>query len=236
MRASDSKSIRLTLAAQRRRLAPQLAITACLLAGAAVLLPPASAAPPAVSATPTSTAAGTAAAHFGIGSPATDAQIAGWNIDVFPDGRNLPAGSGTVAQGRDIYNAQCLACHGAKGEGGIGDVLVGGEGTLNTKKPIKTVGSYWPYATTLYDYIRRSMPMTAPQSLTNDQVYAVTGYVLFLNKLAAQDATMDAKAVTAIKMPNRDGFVPDPRPDVKNPGCMQDCTPSQLTADRSKTK
>lgn len=223
MRAFDSKSPCLVVPVRRGSLAA-MAAAACILAGAATLSPSASA------------AAGTVPGHFGIGSPATQAQIAGWNIDVFPDGQNLPAGSGTVAQGRDIYNAQCLACHGAKGEGGMGDTLAGGQGTLDTKHPIKTVGSYWPYATTLYDYIRRAMPMTAPQSLTNDQVYAVTGYVLFLNKLAEQDATIDAKTITDIKMPNRDGFVPDPRPDVKNPGCMQNCTPAKVTADRSKVR
>lgn len=155
------------------------------------------------------------AQKYGLGTPATQEQIEGWNIDVFADGRNLPAGSGTVMAGRDIYTKQCLSCHGAQGEGGIGDRLAGGMGTLASAKPIRTVGSYWPYAPTLYDYIRRTMPMTAPQSLSNDEVYAVTGYVLFLNGLLKEDAQVDAKTLADLEMPNRNGFVPDPRPDVK---------------------
>lgn len=161
--------------------------------------------------------------RFGLGSPATEEQIAGWNIDIGPDGENLPPGSGTVAQGRKVYETACLACHGAKGEGGMGDRLVGGEGTLTSDKPVKTVGSYWPHATTLYDYIRRAMPLMAPQSLSNDDVYAVTGYVLYLNGIVKEDATMDAQAIRDVKMPNRDGFVKDARPDIEHPACMKDC-------------
>jgi cytochrome c len=168
----------------------------------------------ALSALLASTAA-SAAEKYGLGTPATAEQIAGWDINVFADGRNLPAGSGTVMAGRDIYNAQCLSCHGAKGEGGLGDKLAGGMGTLASPKPVKTVGSYWPYAPTLFDYIRRAMPLTAPQTLSNDEVYATTAYVLFLNQLVKEDARLDAKTLTELKMPNRDGFIPDPRPDVK---------------------
>jgi len=116
-----------------------------------------------------------------------------------------------------------VACHGAKGEGGVGDRLVGGQGTLATEKPVRTVGSYWPYAPTLFDYIRRAMPQNAPQSLSNDDVYAVSAYILNLNGLLPAEATIDAKALSAIKMPNRDMFVGDPRPDVKNPECMTGC-------------
>ena len=155
---------------------------------------------------------------FGFGHPITQQQMAAWDINVFADGANLPAGSGTVAMGRDIYVQQCASCHGAKGEGGLGDKLVGGNNTLATDKPVKTVGSYWPYAPTLFDYIRRAMPLTAPQTLSNDQVYAVTAYVLQLNGLVPDDAKMDAKSLAAIRMPNRDGFVPDPRPDVPPSG------------------
>ncbi|MEP6658003.1 MAG: cytochrome c, partial [Betaproteobacteria bacterium] len=122
-----------------------------------------------------------AQAPYGLGRPASAAEITGWNIDIAPDGKNLPRGSGTIGRGSELFGAQCAACHGAKGEGGIADRLVGGAGTLNTAKPIKTVGSYWPYATTLFDYIRRAMPLNAPQSLSNDDVYAVAGYVLFMN-------------------------------------------------------
>ena len=157
---------------------------------------------------------GYAQTKFGFGKKATDAEIAGWNIDVDRDGRYLPPGHGTVSQGRELYQNQCAACHGEKGEGGIGDRLVGGKGTLATRKPIKTVGSYWPYAPTLFDYIRRAMPLNAPQSLSNDEVYALTGYLLNLNGIVPDGATMDAKSVSAVRMPNRDGFVDDPRPDV----------------------
>lgn len=160
---------------------------------------------------------------YGIGRPATPAEIAGWNIDVGRDGSNLPEGRGTVSHGREVFNQQCATCHGDKGGGGVGDRLVGGQGTLGTAKPIRTVGSYWPYATTLFDYIRRAMPQNAPQSLSNDDVYAVSAYLLSLNGLIAADAALDAKSLAAIKMPNRDGFVRDPRPDVKNPACNERC-------------
>jgi mono/diheme cytochrome c family protein len=160
---------------------------------------------------------------YGIGRPATSAEIAGWNIDIDRYGNNLPPGSGSVSHGHEVFDQQCAACHGANGEGGVGDRLVGGQGTLATAKPIRTVGSFWPYASTLFDYIRRAMPQNAPQSLSNDDVYAVSAYILNLNGLLPADATLDAKALSAIKMPNRDKFVGDPRPDVKNPECIRDC-------------
>ncbi|MBR0688999.1 cytochrome c [Bradyrhizobium manausense] len=153
---------------------------------------------------------------YGIGRPATAAEIAGWNIDVGRDGSNLPKGSGSVAHGRELFAQQCASCHGEKGEGGVGDRLVGGQGTIGTAKPIRTVGSYWPYAPTLFDYIRRAMPQNAPQSLSDEDVYAVSAYVLSLNGLVGADATLDAKSLAAIKMPNRDKFVGDARPDVKH--------------------
>ena len=160
---------------------------------------------------------------FGIGHTPTPDQIAAWNIDVEPDGRNFPQGQGTVARGKQVYESQCASCHGAKGEGGIGDTLSGGMGTLATDKPLKTVGSYWPYATTLFDYIRRAMPLNAPQSLSNDDVYAVSGYVLYMNGLLPENAVVDGRALTQLRMPNRDGFSGDPRPDVHNQDCMKDC-------------
>lgn len=160
---------------------------------------------------------------YGIGRPATQAEIAGWNIDIGRDGSNLPPGSGTVGHGREIFEQQCFSCHGANGEGAVGDRLVGGQGTLATAKPVRTVGSYWPYAPTLFDYIRRAMPQNAPQSLSNEDVYAVSAYILNLNGLLPSDATLDAKALAAIKMPNRDMFTADPRPDVKNPVCTMRC-------------
>jgi cytochrome c len=153
---------------------------------------------------------------YGIGRPATAAEIAGWNIDIGRDGRNLPNGSGSVSHGREVFAQQCASCHGDKGEGGIGDRLVGGQGTIGSAKPIRTVGSYWPYAPTLFDYIRRAMPQNAPQSLSDDDVYAVSAYILNLNGLVGPDATLDAKSLAAIKMPNRDKFVGDARPDVKH--------------------
>src|SRR6202140_396443 len=165
--------------------------------------------------------------HYGIGQSATPAEIAGWNIDVDRDGNNLPPGSGSVSRGHDVFDQQCAACHGAKGESGVGDRLVGGQGTLATPEPVQTVGSYWPYAPTLFDYIRRAMPQNAPQSLSNDDVYAVSAYILNLNGLLPADATLDAKALSAIKMPNRDKFIGDPRPDVQNPECIRDCGASK---------
>src|ERR1700720_2385082 len=160
---------------------------------------------------------------YGIGRSATPAEIAGWNIDIDRDGNNLPPGSSSVSHGREVFDQQCAACHGTRGEGGVGDRLVGGQGTLATPKPVRTVGSYWPYAPTLFDYIRRAMPQNAPQSLSNEDVYAVSAYILNLNGLLAADATLDAKTLSAIKMPNRSMFVGDPRPDVKNPGAMSGC-------------
>src|SRR6202040_1534241 len=164
---------------------------------------------------------------YGIGRVATPAEIAGWNIDIDRDGHNLPPGRGSVSPGHEVFDQQCAACHGARGEGGVGDRLVGGQGTLATPKPVKTVGSYWPYAATLFDYIRRAMPQNAPESLSNDDVYAVSAYILGLNGIISPDATPDAKTQSAIKIPNRKMFVDDPRPDVKNPACMTDCSRKQ---------
>lgn len=155
---------------------------------------------------------------FGFGTPATPEAIAGWNISIGRDGANLPAGSGDTAQGKALYDERCVACHGETGEGGIGDRLAGGQGTLSDEKPVKTVGSYWPYATTLYDYIHRAMPQDAPQSLTPDEVYALSAYVLQLNGIVPEGTKLDAKSLAAIQMPNRDGFVLDDRPDVKSAG------------------
>ena len=160
---------------------------------------------------------------YGIGRAATPAEIAGWNIDIDRYGNNLPPGSGSVSHGREVFDQQCAACHGEKGEGGVGDRLVGGQGTLATPRPVKTVGSYWPYAPTLFDYIRRAMPQNAPQSLSNQDVYAVSAYILYLNGLLPAAASLDAKSISAIKMPNRNMFVGDSRPDVTNPACMTDC-------------
>ena len=144
---------------------------------------------------------------YGLGQPATPREIAGWDIDVSPSGAGLPPGQGGVHEGEAIFAAKCAACHGPHGEGKPMDRLVGGVGTLRDKKPEKTVGSYWPYATTLFDYVRRAMPLNAPQSLTPDEVYAVSAFVLFLNGILPEDATLDASSLAKIKMPNRHGFV-----------------------------
>ncbi len=177
--------------------------------------------------------------RYGFGRTPTQAEINGWNIAVRgSDGKGSPPGSGSVAQGEEIYDAKCAVCHGDFGEGnGRMPLLAGGRGTLTSAQPMQTVGSYWPYAPTLFDYIRRAMPFPAPESLTNDQVYAVTAYVLYLNSIVKHDAVLDAKTLAAIKMPNRNGFVKDPRPDIHNVACMHDCkpTPVQITSDLAKT-
>jgi len=147
-----------------------------------------------------------------VGTPVIEADLSAWNIDIAPDGRGLPPGSGDVATGGRIFAAKCAACHGAKGEGLIGDQLIGGRGTLATANPKRTVGSYWPYATTLFDYIRRAMPYNAPQSLSADEVYAVSAWILNRNGIVPDDARLDAHTLASVRMPNRDGFVPDPRP------------------------
>jgi len=142
-----------------------------------------------------------------LGRPATAQEVAAWDISIPPSGAGLPAGRGTAKQGETVYVAQCQACHGAKGAGKPADQLVGGVGSLATAKAVRTVGSFWPYATTLFDYTRRAMPTTKPQSLTNDEVYAVTAYLLFLNGIIAEDAELNAQTLPQVKMPNRDGFV-----------------------------
>lgn len=154
------------------------------------------------------------AARLGLGRPATPAAIAAWDIDVRADGQGLPPGRGTVRDGAALFAARCAGCHGARGEGAAADALAGGRGTLATAKPIRTVGSYWPYATTLFDYVRRAMPFDAPQSLTPDEVYAVSAYVLHLNRLLPEDGGLDAASLPEVVMPNRDGFTADPRPDL----------------------
>jgi cytochrome c len=143
----------------------------------------------------------------GLGRVATAQEVAAWDISIPPSGAGLPAGSGTPKQGEAVYVAQCQACHGAKGEGKPADRLVGGVGTLGTNKQVMTVGSFWPYATTLFDYTRRAMPTTKPLSLTNDEVYAVTAYLLFLNGIIGEDEVMNAQTLPQVRMPNRDGFV-----------------------------
>jgi len=151
---------------------------------------------------------------FGVGRAARPDEIAAIDIDVRPDGRGLPRGSGTAVEGKQIYATRCVTCHGASGREGPNDILVGGQESLLTQKPSKTVGSYWPYATTLWDYVRRAMPFDHPGTLPVDDVYSVTAYVLYLNAILGERDVIDQTTLPKVKMPNRDGFVRDPRPDT----------------------
>lgn len=165
-------------------------------------------------------AEGQNATTYGFGTSPSTEELARFTSPL-PDGRGLPPGSGSVEQGKTVYQAQCAACHGQNLQGGIGDRLIGGRGTLvnddPTKAPVKTVESYWPYATTLFDYVKRAMPFDAPDSLSNDEVYAVSAYILSEAKIVSSDAVLDATSLSAVKMPNRDGFIPDPRPETFPP-------------------
>ena len=151
---------------------------------------------------------------YGLGRTATDEEIRAWNIDVSPTGEGLPPGQGTAKQGAQVFAAKCAMCHGPTGKEGPKDRLVGGQGTLTTGKPIKTIGSYWPYATTLYDFINRAMPFTAPGSLNPGEIYSVIAWLLFQNGIVKEDAVIDARTLPQVQMPNQNGFIPDPRPDV----------------------
>lgn len=149
-----------------------------------------------------------AAERYGFGHAPTPGEVAAWDIDVRADGKGLPPGEGTVAEGEKIFGEKCVACHGPKGERAAPpiDPLVGGIGTLASAKPVKTIGSYWPYPTTLFDFIRRAMPFNAPQSLSDNEVYALTAYLLSLNGVIGKDVVLNAKNVPLLRMPNRDGF------------------------------
>jgi S-disulfanyl-L-cysteine oxidoreductase SoxD len=156
---------------------------------------------------------------YGFGRNATSADISAWDIDISPDGTGLPPGSGTPAQGAAVFANKCAVCHGDKGQGGTGqttEVLVGTQSWFQLGNPKAasqaTIGNYWPYATTVYDYVRRAMPFTAPESLTNDEVYQVVAWLLNQNKIIGDNDVMNAQTLPKVQMPNRDGFVPDPRP------------------------
>ena len=159
------------------------------------------------------------------GQPVSEADLVALNIDVrTPDGLGLPPGRGSVAQGKQVYDAKCLACHGPEAKGGpVFGTMVGGMGSMTKSPRVLTPGSMYPYAPVLFDYVRRAMPMDSPQSLTNDEVYAVSAYILNLNGLIPADAVMDARTLTAVQMPNRNAFLIDDRPDVKAVRCMSDC-------------
>ena len=142
-----------------------------------------------------------------LGREATPAQIAGWDLSVGPDGVGLPPGRGTAAGGVAVYEQKCQGCHGAMGAGQPNDRLVGGQGTLASKTPVRTIGSYWPYATTVFDYVRRAMPYTQSQSLTDDEVYAVTAYLLSLNGIIGERDEMNAQTLPRVQMPNQANFI-----------------------------
>jgi mono/diheme cytochrome c family protein len=149
--------------------------------------------------------------RLGLGHTARTDALNAIDIEVLPDGQGLPPGSGAADAGRAVYSAHCAACHGPTGTEGPNDVLVGGRGSLTTARPLKTVGSVWPYATTLWDYINRAMPFAEPRSLPADDVYAVTAYVLFLNGIVTEHQVLSESTLAQVKMPNRNGFVPDNR-------------------------
>jgi S-disulfanyl-L-cysteine oxidoreductase SoxD len=151
---------------------------------------------------------------YGVGRAPTPEEVRAWDIAIGPDGAELPPGAGTAVGGRAVYDRKCAICHGPTGREGPQDRLVGGRGSLATATPLKTVGSYWPYATTIYDYIYRAMPFSQPQSLTPDEVYGVTAYLLYLNGIIGEHDPIDRHTLPQVKMPNRDGFVPDPRPET----------------------
>lgn len=158
-------------------------------------------------------------ARFGFGEPASPELIKQWAIAIPPDGKHLPSGGATAKEGEQIYAEQCVACHGENLEGikeTGGTALIGGRGTLASESPKRTVESYWPYATTLFDYVHRAMPFNAPGSLSAEDVYAVTAYILYKGNIIDQNKRIDAESLPKIEMPNKDGFVPDPRPDVIN--------------------
>lgn len=156
-------------------------------------------------------AASAAADGPALGEPLDAAAIATFDVTVLPDGTGLPPGRGSVAEGETIYLQHCLACHGPGGRGGVNDALAGGIGSLTTPRPQKTIGSYWPYATTLFDYVRRAMPYQAPGSLSASEIYAVSAYLLYENGLVPAGAVLDADSLARVRMPNREGFRQAPR-------------------------
>ncbi len=174
------------------------------------------------------------AGNFNLGRDATADEIAAWDIDVRPDGAGLPQGKGTVEQGEEIFAEQCAACHGDFGEGvDRWPVLAGGQDTLKSDRPVKTIGSYWPFASTVFDYINRAMPFGNAQSLEPDQVYAIMAYLLFMNDLVESDFELSKENFTSIKLPNEANFIDDPRPDTPvlakgQEPCMENCKKGEV--------
>jgi len=165
------------------------------------------------------------APKFGYGSTATPAQIASWSITARPDGQGLPEGSGTVAEGDELFQTNCSQCHGTFGEG-TRYARLAGEGKLTGDRPEQTIGTYWPYAVTVFDYINRAMPFPAPRSLKPSEVYAITAFLLNMNNLVPDDFVADKTSLPKVKMPNEKGFTwVDPRPDTHDTACMSNCRP-----------
>jgi cytochrome c len=175
---------------------------------------------------------------FGLGALATPEQIAGWDIDVRPDGKGAPIGSGTAADGEEVYAERCAGCHGDFGEGvDRWPILAGGLGSLATGDPVKTVGSYWPYASTVYDYVYRAMPFGEAQSLTHDETYQVVAYILNMSDVIDDEFVLSNETIGSVKMPNQNGFMlPDPRPDgqLASAPCMQNCEVSTKIIGRAR--
>ncbi len=169
------------------------------------------------------------AEKIGLGREALPEEIAAWNLDVSPDGTGLPEGQGTAADGEMIFSDNCAACHGEFAEGVDNwPKLAGGDGTLDHDDPLKTVGSYWPYATTVFDYARRSMPFGSAHSLSDDDYYAITAYILYSNDIIADDFVLNKETLPKVEMPNKDGFIIDDRDTVElplftKPACMENC-------------
>jgi S-disulfanyl-L-cysteine oxidoreductase SoxD len=151
---------------------------------------------------------------YGVGRAPSTQEIRALGVSVAPDGTGLPAGAGTAADGRAVFALRCAKCHGEKAEGDVGPALVGGQGTLASPKPLKTVGSFWPYATSVWDYVNRAMPFNQPGLLSHDEVYSLVAYLLHLNGIVTEKQSMNAQTLPKVRMPNRDGFVSDPRPDA----------------------
>ena len=154
--------------------------------------------------------------NYGVGRAPSAEEVRAYDTSVGPQGKELPPGRGTAQEGAAIYAQRCASCHGATGTEGPNDRLVGGQGTLAGDRPAKTVGSYWPYATTVWDYINRAMPINNPGSLTPNQVYALTAFILFRNGIVKETEVLERESLPKVRMPNRDGFIPDSRPDWRD--------------------
>ena len=141
-----------------------------------------------------------------LGAPIDQQTLTAIDYTILPDGDGLPPGSGTAVEGLTVYRQNCLACHGEGGSGSVNDVLAGGIGSLASDKPLRTIGSFWPYATTVFDYVRRAMPLPNPGVLSDDELYAVTAYLLYVNDIIGENELMSAKSLPLVQMPNRDGF------------------------------